>query len=358
MMHMHNVILVDSLFNVMTAIQLRRRILTNLPVDIILSDLAKGLEEIYHNKTLEDIFDNVYFVKYSDISFVDKIKGIINPNYIIQKSTGYDFKSYSDIFFWNPTIFFHYYLFEADKRDLQVNLHVYGDAMGGFFYDIPLDRGIFRRSFANKMVYKYYHYTPIDKRDYDYYEYQPEYITFNTTRRVHEIPGFSDDPEIRKIFNKVFNFSDDKEILDSVIVLDLNQDDYFPNSNEGIDFINHITQVINKSITLKPHPRQDLDRYNGIDVNISSLNCPWELYCLNHFVDDKLIIAFASSSSVLPYILCDTKYRLVFIDLKNSLSDYFDGKWSFIIQKLLQEGKHISYVKSINEFDSAISKII
>ena len=355
---MNNVILVNSLFNLMTAIQLRRKILANMPVDIILSDQAKGLEKIYHNRTLEDIFDNVYFAKYSGIDFSDKIKGVINPNYIIKKITGYDFKPYSDVFFWNPTLFFHYYLFEANKCDLQVNLHVYGDAMGGFFTDIPLDRGVFRRNFINKMIYKYYHYIPLNECEYDYYEYHPKYITFNTTRKVIEIPSFDDDPEIIKIFNKVFELSDDQEILDSVIILDFNQDDHFPDSSEGIDFIYHITKVINKSITLKPHPRQGLDIYNGIDVNISNLSCPWELYCLNHVVDDKLIIAFSSSSSILPYILCDTRYRLIFVDLKNNLSDYFDGKWSLIIQKLVQEGKNISYVENINEFDKAISQIV
>ena len=351
---MNNVILVNSLFNLMTAIQLRRKILTDSPVDIVLSTHAKGLREIYQSRKLESIFDKVFFADYCGLdSHIERIKGVINPNYIIHKLTGYNFIPYTDIYFWNPTHFLHFYLFEAEKRGLNVNLHVYGDAMGGFFMDVPLDRGIFGRNSLNKLIYKYYNYAPLDRVNYDYYEYEPQYITFETHREIKKIPGFAGDLEIINIFNSIFDF-DEEEIQEPVIILDFNQDDHFRNSTRGLDFIKHITQVIDQDITLKPHPRQNLEVYKKMDVKLCKLRCPWELYCLNYSIDRKLIISFSSSSSLTPYILCNSVYRLIFIDLENDLSDYFDGKWEKIINKLKATGRRISYIRNVEEFDKAV----
>ena len=358
-MERKNVIFVNSLFNMILAVQLRKSLYGHEQFDVLVSNVASGLKEIYDSHELENIFDHVYYVDYKKLNKFVLFKGVIKPEYIWNSVIEDYFIEYENIFFWNPTRMLHYYLMELNRRRKPYKLHVYADAAGGYITDCPVEKGIFRFPVFNDILSKKYGYKPICRQEYDYYLFSPQYMGYESLRPIREIPLIDyHDEKIRMTYNKIFHINESYSITEKFIFMDVNQTDQFQGRETGLDYIKTVIKSVEKqNLVLKPHPRQNLEIYKDLKIKIITLIFPWEVYCINHSIDEKVIIAFGTSSAFLPYVLFNTNHTVVYIDEETELDKLYGVEWEEFIKKLIEKGKKIYIVQNKEELGNTL-KII
>lgn len=341
-----NVIFVNSLFNIIMAVLIRKKIYMNDSFDIVISSLSPGLDDIFDRKILEECFDHVYYVDYNKVSRLNKIQALLVPETFFKNTTGHEFIEYTDIFFWNPTLFFYFYLFECKRRKKSTKLHLYGDAMGAYMCDAPNEKGIFREKIINEYLKIRFSYQPVRDMVYDYYIMKPEYRAFDTEKEIVEVPVINKcDTDILHYLNRIFEYSPDIYINQKYIFMDVIRKEKFDDSQNGDQIIKTLLEILpTDDFILKPHPRQDKKIYNGIDLTLMELNIPWEIYCANIDINNKVIISFGSSSAFLPLILWGCNYTLICIDLPNSLNTIYSKEWKRFLKNLYNKGKNIHTV--------------
>ena len=350
-----NVIFVNSLFNIITAVQLRTRVLKEQNCDVVLSSLSPGLEEVYRRGVLKRIFDDVYFSDYRKLSRLDRLNSINSPKKVVRKLLGRDLPEYSDIFFWNPTTLLHQYL----RQYPGVRKHVYGDALGSYVIDHPYEESSAPRGFVGRMIAALSRYQPIAELDYDYYVFRPEFVSCETSRKLVAIPGIDrNDQEAVAMYLDIFNLRDVPHIQEKYIFMDVKHGDQFPSEAEGLKNLQAVRALLSADdLIVKPHPRQNQDVYRENGIRIFDCGIPWEAYFFKADGEEmarKTIIAYHTSSLFMPYLLFDINYRSVYIDLPTTFSTLFHREYSLFIDKMIRAGYDIRVIQSISDLNETI----
>lgn len=332
------VMFVNSPINLMLAIQIRRTLYKNKVFDLVLSNGTSGLRDAFYTHILDSVFNHVYFSDYENINRSSIIRGIFNPSVIWRILTGADFIDYQNIFFWNPTLLFQSYVTDLTRRNKPFNLHLYADAISGYFTDQPDEFIGGKYGFVWRKIFKY---PCVKNMSYDYYMYCPEYMGYESNHDIVSVPAIStDDNEYKEICNKIFG--NINEIKEKVIILDTVHSENFLNPDDGINNIREIIKLYgSENVAVKPHPRQDKKIYASLNINVINGTFPFELYCMNHGIDDKLIISYGSSSSLLPYILFNSQHELIYIKTDCVDRQNHGKKMDAFVQKLIDGGKKI-----------------
>lgn len=356
---MQVVIIVNSSFNLILAVQLSQTLLKGKEVDIVLSDLSDNLREIYERKDLEKIFRRVYLVEYS--KYVQRVYNIIRPKYSLKDMIGEEPICYDEVFFWNPDWFF-YNLFKYYKtRRWSYKLHLYGDAMSAYILDSPdghrKEKGIYRGRLGKVLnrIDKYgYHYEKVEYLDYDYYIFKPEMFINKTKRTLVRIPDLEDRNTI-SILNQVFNYSPTK-IEQKYIYLDTARDGYIEEKDvlEVICSVGHV--VGRENVIIKAHPRVDKIVYTNLKIAVLKDEIPWELYWMNEQLEDKVIVCTLTSAAILPYILFNKQVQIISATklVPNTHPNY---KMLYkLYEKTNQTTNKVKIVESFEELEQELKK--
>lgn len=343
-MKKRNVILVNSLFNIITAVQIRCGIFENEPFDLVLSDECPGLELIYENGCLNDVFDYVYYAKTKNISRLDRIVGLLFPRRVLRKALGKKMLFYSDIFFWNPDRIFYFYYMELNRLRKKFRLHVYGEGIAGYTMEGPdSDRESeyfqYSHKVLNDFVRKKYSVKKVVDMEYDYYMFAPENTLITHKKKVVEIPpvDVSDDKRI-KLYNKIYKYNNDIVLSEKYVFLasvpeETTDPDLYRKS------IRKICSIVGEdNFIVKLHPRTPEREIGLIGVKVVQQCFPWELYCMNNDISNKVFITENSSAAILPSILFEKRPQIVLLsyisnvygvgsNIINSLFDMVNTKY-------------------------------
>lgn len=352
------IILVNSQINLLFAIQLKKTLFCNDHFDLALSSLVKELKNISQKEQLKMYFDNIFFVDYDILPKSIEVRSFINPKIFFEFNTGIEFKEYTDIFFWNPTKFLYFYLFEMKKRNKDVNIHLFGDAMGAYVCDEPVFKGLYKYKLVNHYLRKKYRYKSISEYEYDYYVIGKEYMGFHSKRNVIDVPKVDiNDKEFLSYINSVFEYDNNMRANYKYLFMDVHQKERFGESDIGIRFIKSVLEFVPKDdFAIRPHPRQDIGVYSNICDNLIQFKVPWEIYCLNNNISGKVIITFGSSSAFLPYIYTNANYDVICIELENTFNKTFKKEWiSFI--KIIKNSHNVFLVHSLEELRNIIKEL-
>lgn len=355
---MKNVIIVDSMFNLLLSIQLRKTILKNEECDIILSSYASGLRSIYANNSLSCLFDDVFFADYTLISKKTKLQAMIDPEKMVIKLIGNKLPYYGQVFFWNPTHLLYYLLMHYNNHKHSYALHLYGDAMGAYVVDYPIENTFFRKKIVNSYFVRRFSHKLVKELDYDYYVFSPELIGFNPSHKLVEIPSITSESRVVKCFYDAYGIDYDvSEVKAQYIYLDIKHHEQFGNTGAGLVVLSGLSKKFGNDFIVKPHPRQEKDIYVDSNVPILDLQIPWELYCMQHSIDRKVIITFCSSSAFMPYVLFDSNHVTICVLTPMTFLDYFKKEFTSFVMKLRQRGKRIYLVDSIDEIDGVLNDL-
>ena len=359
-------IIVDSTCNLLLAVQLKRTVLSEDDVDLILGYTC--LEERRNNKVLNRIFSDVFYFG-QEKDYIWHISHLLSPGRAIKDMIGDDQpRKYSDIFFWNPDYFMYYFFKFYKIIHHSVKWHVYGDAISQYLADVPdIDPAFPEKMWMGRILNRIdwlFWKVPrgnIAKMHYDFYMFQPEKF-FAVPQKEHKgIPTINaEDTRTVSLFNEIFNYRYE-EIKEKVIYIDTARDGNV-DSDEIIGVLRKIQQHIGKdNLVVKPHPRVDLSIYSQLDLNFLDKSIPWELYCMNGGLDGKVIACQFSSAVCLSYFWFNQFTELVSV-MKFTKSDSTYGGIELNILKQIKEdtGKVFlpnSMEELMKDIDTAIDSI-
>lgn len=308
-------VIVNSVFNLMVAIQLRLTYLETDEVDLIISDETPSFRQLYYRKVLENVFTNVYFAEVKEYQ-VTKRK-FFSPKYALSEILKESPKSYSDIFFWNPDfIIYNYYKWYKCIRK-KVNFHLYGDAMSSYILDAPdgnRNEGMYtgnKKNILNFLDKWLFGYTRIADINYDYYIFMKEMFLKSTLRNLISIPTIDvNNKFVLELYNSIYEYKG-YYINQKYIYLDTARDGYITDE-DVLGILRVLIDYLGRdNIIVKPHPRVDEKIYLQLGIEIFDRNVPWEIYCMNNQVSDKIVFCSLTSAAVMPYILFGKEYEIV-----------------------------------------------
>ncbi len=332
-----SIIFVNSLFNLIVAIQIRKAMHPKEQFDIIISDASYGLKEIYDARSLEELFDNVYFANINHKYYADNNKGLagklkriynktilfISPGTLLEKILGEDLDfDYTDVYFWNPDLVFYPFYMEHNKRCVPLTLHLYSDGIAGYYLDSP-DRDhtenfqLFHTVWANQYVKRKYGFDCICNLNYDTYIFSPEFYVGGKNHSLIGIPRIEVSNENIALFDRIFLVEDLPEIKEKYIFFDqpIGQNVAM---NAYKEMVRKIIQKVGASnVAVKLHPRSQTDIYKEMGVRVFKNAYPWELYALKYSLSKKVLITLSSSSVLLPDLIFEMISESKIIILRN-----------------------------------------
>lgn len=353
---MRCVIFVNSYMGLITAIQIREYLYNNCEFDMVMSDLTPSLFEIYNNGVLKDRFDNIYFVSTGRYKRIYKYITLISPQKYLKKILKTDIKEYTDVFFWNPTQLVHNYIMHLDSIGINYKLHLYGDAIGSYVVDYPFETNLYRSKILNSIIRKRAGYRFIKELEYDYFVFAPQYISFETKRKIVEIPKIN--KKDIEYYNKIFGFDTSIKIDNKYIFMDKQHNDEFSGDDISISILKTINELVDKDdFIIKSHPRQNESVYSKNNLNVLKLDIPWEIYCFNNDIKYKIIISYGSSALFMPFIMFGSKYTSICIQTQNNFNQIFKKEFQLFLEKFSKENKNLVVVNDISQLPDVIRKL-
>ncbi len=294
-------IIVNTHFNLMLAIQLRRTILIDDYVDLFLG--REVLHKVYKRGRLNTVFNNVFFV--DDYNHKQTLKMFFFPKTFAKTVTQKDYIQYDEFFFWNLDWIIYNY-FKA-SRFSKVKWHIYCDAVGGYLTDIPDGPPSYGSSMHGKVLNILdrilWEWRPVDQIEHDYYLFNPEYFLVKPTCEHKKIPSIDvNDRALIQLLNEIWGYNHNP-IKERVIYIDTGVE-VRQGDNSTYQSVNLLAKTIgDENIIIRPHPATKMDVYEFRNMHLMNADYPFELFCLNGGLNDKLLVC-NSSSAVLSLFVC------------------------------------------------------
>lgn len=353
-----NVILVNSLCNLIIAFAITNGLKKDEKFDLILSDYSDGLYDIYKSNKLNAYFEKVYFVPYATKRnrFIDAIAAVYPQIAIKYYTDSIDFSIYEHIYAYNPTPLFWYLQMAIKNAGCEYFLHMYGDASWGP-KDEPYEGDDINYLPGGKRVqryiYRHYGFRYVKDLQYDFYIFNRKYFFHKTTREIREIPKLNKS-EIESLY-EIFGGDQLKPIDEKVIYLDRCHE--WGEELERVALKSAIKHF-GKDIIVRKHPRQCMSYYNGLEIKMNCDGIPWEVYTMKDDMANRIVITPFSSAAIVPFMLFDAKYTLICMPFagEKTLMDVRD-EVDMLLRKLQSEGYRIFIANSIEEYTSYFERV-
>lgn len=358
-----NLFIVGSLFNLLLVLQLKRSLFPDEEGDIIIFDGSNGLREISQKSELRKYFKNIYFSETKRNIRINKILSILSPDRAFCNLVGLDrLPLYTDIYFWNPEETFYYLIMGYEKRKHPYRLHVYSDALSGWFLRTPdedMPAGYVMYGRLNDIIEKYmtrrYGFKQVKDCDFDYYMFSPEKSLADHKHKTVAIPLIdTEDEDFVESVNRIFSFSNEYRISQKYIFMD-GASNRWADKRTHDAVINAFAQVVGyDNFIVKPHPRTDKEYYKDCYAQIEEKVYPWDLYCLNHDISDKTLIICDGASAFVPELLYGHNPKLISVRkcIGEIKGGYPDNVWGHLCG-LIAEG--VLELESCNEVSIRMS---
>ena len=273
-------------------------------VDVVLTDESVGMETNADRIKKIGIFRNVYFIKIKDnykggnlLKKVKKIFYIYNIQSDVFDKLIYE-ERYDEFFYClNDIISNQLYYILKTRTPL---LKTYKFEEGYTDYVSTNKDSIIKLflAFTSK-----FHNKGILERDIDgYYTYHPEWIhdkyySISVLKKI--VPINKKNESLIDDLNTIFGYSNQATEFQMPYVF---LEESFSIDKAKIDDFAIIKKIVNivgnDNIIIKPHPRNDKDRFTEIGVRVSTCRIPWEIIMLNGDFSNTIFISISSGSIV------------------------------------------------------------
>lgn len=190
---------------------------------------------------------------------------------------------------------------------------------------------------------------------FDRYVFSPPlFKQLNGDAVAKPIKKFWENEDGRRFINVIFGLSSKPYIKEKLIILDQPKKELF--NEEDIIRIGNIYNQLAESIghdevIVKKHPRSSAEDYQNIRY-FESTGIPFELFCLNINMNDKILVSHSSTAVTTPKILFDQEPTVIVLTKlldpitgeKNLFEDFFQAvrntyhnKNKFLIPSSIEE---------------------
>ena len=356
------IIIVDSIPNVIIATQIRRTLYKDDYFICVMINGASDLSGIYEKLLVNRVFDEIYLADAHSINcFWKKAISLLNLSVALYMFLGtkFDFYSITDVFFWNPSNFLFVLLCYLKRHRQSYNLHIYCDAFGGYTVEAPGDPTyVFCNGVWDYLFREIYKPISIEVSDYDFYCFKPDICPFTRKHPVWEVPV---EPmlgeEERKLLNDIFSYDESFSIKQRFIVLG-NVPGEIKDQNESDAALRIISNIVPKDeLVVKAHPRVKQTYYEAFGIDVIAKVFPFELYCLNNDIADKVVIADQSSSVFIPALIYGKQCTVIWLrNLLPGVNVYNDEMWNWFNSLMSKNGCTVFDVGSEEELICALKQ--
>ena len=299
---MKNILIIaNTYFQLITAINLKLIVLKDENVDLIITDMSIDYERIANNVKKVNLFNSVQIAYSNKICYkknkLIKYKSLFFWKNTLKKFIDKENYNYDVFMFFNYDVLTYSVFNKIYEQNKNIKVHRYEEGYCSYLFD-------FSHLIITK-VYKIFRKLSRKPRLEDkmekYYFYHPDIVLFKANYEYAKIPTLDrNNAELLKILNTVFNYEQVK-----------NEDNYnkkyiffeecFFCDNLGVDdfeLIMKIADIVGKeNLLVKLHPRNKVDRFSkyGITTN-KTIGMPWEVIQMNNNFSDKVFLTIASGS--------------------------------------------------------------
>lgn len=295
--NMNRVILCNTYYQLIFAIQLRKTLFENDDVTVIVSDHSKNAKQIVSKLKKAGVFTNVYYKEtlwlrdYNKISFIfDFLK--------LNKIDLFDDVAkewYDEFIFYNNCIYTNLLFQKLYKRNGNIKVSQFEESI--LSYKTVKNRS---RKAEICEIYNVVTQRPrLCKSVEKFYCFQPNF--YKGKLKPIKIPQVNSNNKVRDILLKIFNVNFDENIYKEKYIFFTSVYDFEGGEPIGeYELVCKIADLVGKeNLLVKTHPRDVRTIYedNGFTVDKNS-DIPWEAIQLSRGFSDKVFLT-ATSGSVL-----------------------------------------------------------
>lgn len=309
----------DNSFQIMMAIHLKRTVLLDDKVDIIITDHINDYKKIYTNLKKETVFNNVIMMNAYDLDYkknrfrypsikggyrLNDIKIVLNRKKILKDLVVLD-DTYDE--FWATDILDSTNILfdELLKRNKKIKMVFYEESPVSLICDQHnqfVKKKYDQIDIVRKIIYIMVGFKTITGRYAEAYSSVWEYVKWNKYFTCRNIPKLRrDDKEYVQVLNRIWDYQYDNKYNGKIIFF---EESFFLNGIEckDIQIVKDITDVIDKkNVIIKLHPRSRINRFKDLGIEIEkNSSIPWELIALNLQGEKNVLISIATSGMIHP----------------------------------------------------------
>lgn len=323
-------IIANTYFQIITAINLRLNQLKNSTVDLILTDISNNTDELCSNIRKNNIFNNVIFVETKNTVYSSRIKKIYNI-FNKNKSFNYNLEKYDILMFFNFDMF-SLYCFNMLKNAEVIRFE---EGYCSYLYNV-LDPKLLK---INRFVDKIQNNRNVEDYITGYYFYHPELIVFNCDYKILELNNL--DRNNKKLLNNLNDIFQYKpfEIKEKFIFF---EESFFCDNRQidDLELILKIADYVGKdNFVVKIHPRNKINRFEKYGIKVlPTTNIPWEIIQMNNDFSNKVLMTISSGSVLASRLYFNDNINTYLLyNCTNKMSDMVDENYLKYINKLKEK---------------------
>lgn len=296
-----SLIVVNQLFQLMVASQMRISVLKDEDVDLLLVDSSAGIRYIYDKIKNSTFFSRIYIISAEE--YKNKVsKFLLLLYYLFDKNYKYidrfDFNpvsKYSKVFINNFT---HYACELAGYLNMKYGTQLYRfeEGLGTYLDDFSFVKNRTYYILQVKDFISGLAGNPQVKKILNgHFLFSPEIIQFNTNYHTYRIPHFDFyNKDFSEFLSKAYGLREENEFDRKYIFFEENIPD---GTIDDFALVMKIAEKVGKeNLIVKLHPRRPVDRFSNYGIKVSrSVGIPWEAFLMKYDFSDKVIMTISSS---------------------------------------------------------------
>lgn len=339
---MKRLILVNTLYQMVVAIQLKNTSFTSDSVSLLISDHVRNGEEISQNVRRLNIFESVGFIKTKGVienrKGIDKLKDFYDFSFKDVNRYGYYLNSCNDLYydeflcynFWTDTYGLYSILYQHNKN---ITFSFFEEGILSYHFN-PMDTG---RRKTIRIIRKLLGKKSVTEAFGGFYCFYPE-LYHGDLKPIKIAPISSSDPtalQIRKVFDikEIVEYNEKYIFFSSVYDIDGD----LPIGE--FDLLLKISEIVGReNLIVKVHPRDTRSIYkdNGLKVDTNS-GAPWEAILLSGDFSSNVFLTTASSSVLAGALMLP------------------NPSYSMFLYKLCDYEKNGIALKAVNEIEKTLN---
>lgn len=316
MMRERILFLVNTPYQLMVSINLRKTIYLDFDADIVITNNISNYENLAENVRRAHVFKTVITYKIKDI-YPDKnsvalVKRLFGDDDIFDKA--YDYYLFANLDHGASGI---YRMLRKNNKRIKAIMFEDGYATySGWYSDFltmfgsnPKHGNVYKRP-----IYKTWFHRFVDNVFCNIEKilvFNPEIMTYAPAFEVQTMaPINTCDTELLALYNTIFQYDPSVDTYEEPVIFfeeSYYADGYKTNDIEVVDKISNI--VGKNNILIKIHPRNPVNRFQELGYKTNkNTTIPWEVIAMNLDLSDKILVSIASAAVIVPASIFGKEY--------------------------------------------------
>lgn len=346
----------DTNYQLLTAIQMKLTIFQDSSVDIWISDHSREMDSVANNLQEIGLFRSVSYIQTKKAAYEkNKCKLLFD---VVKHNFGRKskFPRYEEIIFYGLDLLIYSI---ADYYQTINHVTKWSRYEEGLFsYESDFSYG--RRVALTRKIRKFTKRVDIAEKISQYYCFYPALKETHREWNLVEIPKITETKDaFVRIINEIYNYSGEQ--IEQKYIFFASSSDNEGNGFGETELVLRISEVVGKeNLLVKTHPRDTSTVYRDHNIPVMEKSfLPWEIVQLNTPMKEKVLLTVNSGAFIGISAMCDDDVTGIFLFPVIKTSNRFFNTHSADIERMLNKLHNIqscSGIKMINCEESSGSE--